>query len=351
MIATEIMFEAKAKPKDVGAHESAAAADLGIIDLVFLIPYGFQCAGLITQNVTIPMLIMRLITLHIDQYMAELGEVFQRLALRKGKMEHISIDPKRRMVRDLLTVQHMKKFYAQIEAEASCINSSIGLLVLQFLCHFVPLVYSLSNHGFCVPYVVAVLLLLRPRPFTTTATTATTTTTTTQLTPPSPLRYWLAWQNLVIGGALAYLVWMAAGINDYLESQLNDFLRSWRLKLAMSIWTGGWVDDGDEEMPAIGFIPFDEEAANLRMASTDPADTMFKLQQLKIADQVRMNGLIKVIKEFENEETTPFCILGFPITRGHIITAFALGGGTLVGALVDLFKYVTTAVLLPLLCC
>lgn len=141
------------------------------------LPFGVQASALMAENSVAPMLVIQTLQAHVANFTIELDQYLTLLAVNKGShpspknasstdVLHSSmsasfssekklkekekaqelLQAKVNMTRDMALSWRMGKFFKEVEHDCEVINISVALMVLNFVCHIIPLNVYLFDH-------------------------------------------------------------------------------------------------------------------------------------------------------------------------------------------------------------
>jgi len=237
-----------------------------ILLLTLIIPFGIQASALLAENTVYPLLVLSTLRTHIENFSLEVDQYLTVLAVNKGSMAHHGTagdhmhatgpghEKKVAMTRDIALSWRMGRFFAEVAHDARTINTSAAVMVLNFVCHLIPLNnFVLNPHASqCVP---TWLLLF----------------STMQL--------------------VSLVVVINAGItcNEMIDGGIDALLHDWQLKFLMIGWSGGFLSE--------------TEAPKAAHKAADKASATGKAENKKEGgeDSDQETSIKKMEKEDENE--------------------------------------------------
>ena len=199
----------------------------------------------------------------------------------------------------------MNFLLSELERDASFVNSAVGLMMVNMVCHLVPLnlfVYSpMLKEDPCVPS-------------------------------------WLIIFSLVQILSFYIIIKKAISCNELTNEEIDSMLHEWQLKFNMIGWSGGFIapsDDGGFDV----FIPNDpigERAEDIKREEKNGHDGYgLKIQ---VEQQHRISSVVSVLAHYEAETLNPLKVLGLTVTADLmtlIIGFFGASIGAFVLTLVD----------------
>mmetsp|Transcript_5442 Transcript_5442/g.7074 ORF Transcript_5442/g.7074 Transcript_5442/m.7074 type:complete len:797 (-) Transcript_5442:209-2599(-) len=299
-------------------------AFFGCILMFLALPFGMQASALMAENAVAPMLVIQTVQAHVANFTLELDQYLTLLAVNKGshsipdeldplkskvKTSFMSAKPNKAreraqdllkdkvsMTRDMALSWRMGKFFKEVEHTCEVINISVGLMVLNFICHLVPMNVFLFDPKSCIPLWVILF-------------------STAQM--------------------MSLFVVIKGGIesNEMVNEGIDQLLHNWQLKFNMIGWSGGFIQNGEND-EVIGFVAQDppgetKDEVELVEKEGDPDYGAI----IKAEQQQRIQSIVKVLAHYEAENITPFSVLGVTVTRDMLTLVVGFFGGSIVGVI------------------
>lgn len=264
-----------------GARHLLHQAGTAIVLLILITPYAIQSSALLTENLAAPLLTMATMKVHVRNFLTELDQYLMVLAMNRGSLDDAALASdaglnekeklmknKKDMARDMALSWRIRRFMMEIEKDAEVINSGVALMVLNLICHLIPLNIFVYSHGVaCVPLWVVLF-------------TAT--------------------QSIGLG----YVIMSGIDCNDLINFGLNSFLHNWQLKFNMIGWSGGFlVEDGADYKAYVTREPDYEALSKLKGEGKDlEAIRSFADNE----ERNRIESIVRVLHHYELEPINPF---------------------------------------------
>jgi len=331
-----------------------------IVLLVVMIPFGIQASALLAENVVYPMLVLRTLTTHIENFSLEVDQYLTMLAINHGSLahhqtfsQHANEDErvhtkKVAVTRDVALSWRMGRFFNEVTDDSKSINTSVGVMVLNFVCHLIPLNNFVFNPSTkCLPV-------------------------------------WLVLFSMSQVLSLVYVIMDGLACNEMIDGGIDTLLHDWQLKFLMIGWSGGFLSaasDDDKQLDGEGAHDCelvnsesgssdDEENANpddesededemktgdmqfLAYVAKNPGDSYNRTasfapydsdadkdtehsesQQLLQNMEVnrRIDSIIRVLAHYEAESITPLSVLGVTVTQDIVTLIIGFFGGSIIG--------------------
>ena len=182
----------------------------------------------------------------------------------------------------------------EIEHDSDTINSSVGLMMMNFICHLIPLNAYVFDQNSCIPIWVVLFVFAQ----------------------------WLGLVVIIKGG-----IECNKAINGGIDSLLHD----WQLRFNTISWSGGFTKT-NEQGESVGYVVNDppgetkEDIARKEEGGDPDYGSMIMTEQ-----QSRISAIVQVLKHYETEESTPFTVLGVTVTEEMFMLIFGFFGGQIVG--------------------
>ena len=127
---------------------------------------------------------------------------------------------------------------------------------------------------------------------------------------------------------LSFFVIIAQGVkvNETMNDTVKSSLHDWQLKLAMTGWSGGFIEESGGEFK--GRVP-------LGMERKMKDDEMSVLRD-------RLNYIHKVCTHYEGENNAPFKLFGLEITNDFITMLLGIGAGSIAGVVTKVIAELDT---------
>ena len=160
-------------------------------------------------------------------------------------------------------------------------------MVLNFVCHLVPLNLYVFDQNSCIPVWVVLFTLAQ----------------------------WMGLFTIIKGGI---------DCNDAINGGIDSLLHDWQLRFNTIALSGGFTKV-NEEGDSVGYVVHDppgetkEDIARIEDAGDADYGAMVQSEQ-----QSRMQAIVKLLKHYEDEDTTPFTVLGVTVTQDMLMLVSGL---------------------------
>mmetsp|Transcript_69159 Transcript_69159/g.135956 ORF Transcript_69159/g.135956 Transcript_69159/m.135956 type:complete len:616 (+) Transcript_69159:501-2348(+) len=279
---------------------------MAFILLFSLIPFAIQASALIAENAVAPVLVMATLEYHVNNFVEELDQYLTALAIHKGTLAAPdsggggSVTAKKiAMTRDMALSWRMKLFTTELEDISKIINSGVGLMVLNIVCHLVPLnifmFYPVNGELTCVPS-------------------------------------WVVFFTMAQFFGLVKVIMEGIKCNELMNEGVDSLLHNWQLKFTMIGWSGGFIGDATDGGDHFDvFVPKDPEGERQEdiKAQEEKGDSSFSVK-IQIEQQHRISSIVQVLKMYEAESITPLSVVGITVTRELLTVIFGFFGAQII---------------------